>query len=88
MNVTRYPPPPKAFTCAICQQHRDYRWPGSVQDWPVEPICIVCEEHYCVKIRVGGSLRDRRKVRVLGALISALWTKANCMEWEKKYGFS
>lgn len=81
-----FPDRPRPFTCAICGEHREYRWPGPVQCWPVEPVCRWCEQTFGSVVPAPGAFRDRRLLSVFSALAEALHTEAAHQHYRRHYG--
>lgn len=79
------PKSPEPFVCVICEQHQENRWPGSVQTWPIEPICYYCETLWGLKnlqsVGTSGTHRDRRYANQ----IKALAEKLNAEAWAQKH---
>ena len=80
--ATIEPDRPEPFTCVICEKHQENRWPGSVQMWPIEPICRHCESMWGLKaFGSAGVFRDRRIANQIKALSEAL----NAEAWRAKH---
>lgn len=75
-------PRPEGFTCAICEERKEYRWPGSIQTWPVQPICTYCENLWKPAVVSGGSHMDNRLTQQIGALSHAIRCISNRIEHE------
>lgn len=81
--MTIHPPPPQPFSCVICgaPQMTDpwSKWRGAAN--PIPPLCVRCEKDYGKAIGGWGDLnRDRRLIRQIYALATALDTTAYCKQ--------
>lgn len=88
--MTLYPPRPPSFTCAICNEHRDWsaghpvrRWENATE-YDIPPICRSCEITWGRAIGGWGDRnRDRRIAGQIGALARAIETTAYRMQHER-----
>lgn len=76
------------FDCVICEREIcDYDFRNG-RERHVAPVCLMCERHYSDRGPQAGSFMDRRLACQVSALSNMLLSKANCLDWERRYGFA